>query len=75
MKPDVWVGLVYESIEPSDVQVRIYGSVAVITGNSAMRVSTGEQHFALSIRFVEVYRRQADTWQLVAWQSTRMPEP
>lgn len=68
-------GLVYESIEPSEVQVRIYGSVAVVTGNSAMRVSAGEQQFALSIRFVEVYRQQADTWQLVAWQSTRMPEP
>ena len=65
----------YESIEPKEVELRIYDSTAVVTGISAMQVSAGEQHFSFSIRFIEVYQKRDGNWQLVAWQSTRLPEP
>ncbi len=65
----------YESIDPKEVEPRIYDSTAVVTGISAMRVSTGEQHFSFSIRFIEVYQKRDGNRQLVAWQSTRLPEP
>jgi len=29
----------------------------------------------LSLRFTEVYVRRAGRWELVVWQSTRLPEP
>ena len=63
----------YELIEPADVKVRLYGDVAVVTGNSEMRVVAGGKVFELSIRFIEVYVSDGDRWQLVSWQSTRVP--
>jgi len=67
-------GIAYHSIEPTDVKVRISGNTAVVTGISAMKVSAGEQHFEFSIRFIEVYENNEESWRLVAWQSTRLRE-
>ncbi len=63
----------YELIEPTDVQFRVYSDVAVVTGSANMRVSAGDQLYELSIRFIEVYVVADDRWQLVSWQSTRVP--
>ena len=65
----------YEKIEPTEALVRIHDSTAVVTGISAMRVLVREQHYSLSIRFIEVYQKKDENWRLVAWQSTRLPEP
>ena len=67
-------GISYHPIEPADVQVRIRDGTAVITGVSAMKVSAGEDNFAFSIRFIEVYENSLGSWRLLAWQSTRLPE-
>ena len=64
----------YESIRPKNVQVRIYSDTAFVTGISAMRVRAGERRASFSIRFIEVYHKKDGNWQLVAWQSTRLPE-
>ena len=40
----------YESIEPKNVQVHMYGSTAVVTGLSEMRVTARDQEFAFAIR-------------------------
>lgn len=66
--------ITYESIKPKEINIRIYGASAVVTGISAMRISLGEQHLSFSIRFIEVYQKNDANWQLVAWQSTRLPE-
>jgi len=44
------------------------------TGMSAMRVNAREQQLSFSIRFIEVYQKNDGSWQLVAWQSARLPE-
>ncbi len=67
--------ITYESIKPQETNIRIYGTSAVVTGISAMRISLGEQRLSFSIRFIEVYQKNDANWQLVAWQSTRLPEP
>ncbi len=67
--------ITYESIKPKEINIRIYGASAVVTGISAMRISLGEQRLSFSIRFIEVYQKNDANWQLVAWQSTRLPEP
>jgi hypothetical protein len=54
--------------------VRISGTTAVVTGISAMKVSAGENNYEFSIRFIEVYENDEESWRLVAWQSTRLPE-
>lgn len=67
--------LVYDSISPADVRVRVYGGSAVVTGTARVEVRADGAVRRLSIRFTEVYVRRAGRWELVAWQSTRLPEP
>ncbi len=63
----------YELIEPTDVRIRLYDDVAVVTGSANMQVSVGDQIHQVFIRFIEVYVARDDQWQLVSWQSTRLP--
>ncbi len=63
----------YERIDPTDVKIRLYGDVAVVTGSANMQVSVGDQIHQVFIRFIEVYVARDDLWQLVSWQSTRVP--
>jgi steroid delta-isomerase-like uncharacterized protein len=64
----------YHSIDPMDVIVRIYDNTAVITGAAVMKVSSGANSFGFSLRFLEVYENSEGSWQLIAWQSTRVPD-
>ena len=63
----------YASITPEARDVRVVGPSAVVTGRSAMRVEASGQAYAFRIRYLAVYRRSALGWQLIAWQSTRLP--
>ena len=66
--------LKYESIDTDDVNVRVYGDTAVVTGSAKMRVVSRGQNHSFASRFTDVYAKQDDRWQMVAWQSTRIPE-
>ena len=63
----------YASIAPEGRQVRLLDSTAIVTGRSAMRVESGGRVAAFRIRYLAVYHRRHGGWQLVAWQSTRLP--
>jgi ketosteroid isomerase-like protein len=68
--------LKYEKMEHSGVQARVYGAAAVLTGRSDVRVRSPRGGIIeMQIRFTGVYVKRAGRWQLVAWQSTRIPEP
>lgn len=67
--------VVYDSIVPTDTQVRLYSGVAVVTGTARMQVRAGPQLLRFSARFTEVYADKQGRWQLVSWQSTRLPDP
>jgi ketosteroid isomerase-like protein len=64
--------LKYDGIEPTDIIVRAYGDVAVVTGRSTMHVRSAEQAQILRIKFLEVDRWSGFRWQMVAWQATRL---
>ena len=65
----------YKSIAPTERTVKLIGSEgAVIVGRSNMQVEANGQVRAFSIRYVAVYQRAGPGWQLVVWQSTRLPE-
>jgi hypothetical protein len=66
--------LVYESIAPSDVRVRVYNGLALSTGRSQMRVRSSAGISSFGIRFTEVYVRRDGRWLLTAWEATRAPE-
>lgn len=60
----------YRSIEREDVKVRQFGDTAVVTGLAKFHV--GDNKF--EARFTDVYAKRSGTWQMVAWQSTRIPD-
>ena len=64
----------YKSAITNDVVVRTYGTSAVVTGTALMKVESQEQEYNLRIRFIDVYVKKGGNWQMVAWQSTRIPE-
>jgi hypothetical protein len=63
--------LVYESIAPSEVRVRVYDGLALATGRSQMRVRSTAGIWTFGIRFTEVYVRRDGHWLLTAWEATR----
>lgn len=65
---------VYNAVEPSDVQAQDFGTVVVLTGTAHIRVTSNGKPNAFAVRFTDVYARVDGQWQMVAWQSTRLPE-
>jgi ketosteroid isomerase-like protein len=66
--------LVYESIAPSDVRVRVHDGLALATGLSRMRVRNATGAASFGIRFTEVYVRRGGRWLLTAWEATKVAE-
>ncbi|HSB70887.1 MAG TPA: nuclear transport factor 2 family protein [Candidatus Methylomirabilis sp.] len=65
--------LKYESFAPEDLVVRVYGTAGVVTGVARVRVQVKGEQLSFQLRFTDVYVKQADRWQMVAWQATRLP--
>ena len=64
--------LVYESITPSSVKVRVYDGLAVATGRSQMVVRNSAGVSSFTVRFTEVYIRRDGQWLLTAWKTKRL---
>jgi hypothetical protein len=60
----------YKSVDRKDVEVRDLRDTAVVTGHAKFHV--GDNKF--EARFIDVYARRNGAWQMVAWQSTRIPD-
>ena len=60
----------YKSVDRNDVEVRSLGDTAVVTGHAKFHV--GDNKF--EARFIDVYAKRNGAWQMVAWQSTRVPD-
>jgi hypothetical protein len=65
---------VYRSVEPSDVAAQDLGDAVVLTGIARIQVTSNGKPNAFSVRFIDVYADKGGRWQMVAWQSTRLPE-
>jgi ketosteroid isomerase-like protein len=64
----------YVTIEPQDMAVRVFGDVAVVTGGAAMHVVNNGADANIKIRYTDVHVRRNGSWQLVAWEATRLPQ-
>lgn len=63
----------YESFAPEEIRVRIYGTAGVVTGVARVRVQVKGEQLIFQLRFTDVYVKNGDRWQMVAWQATRLP--
>jgi len=64
---------VYTGVEPSDVKAQDLGDAVVLTGIAQIKVVSNGTPNAFGVRFTDVYARRNGDWQMVAWQSTRLP--
>ena len=64
---------VYTGVEPSDVKAQDLGDAVVLTGTAQIKVVSNGTPNAFGVRFMDVYARRNGRWQMVAWQSTKLP--
>jgi hypothetical protein len=65
--------IVYEEIVPLEMSHRIFGTTAVGNGKVRVGVQMNGQKLVVDLLFTTVQVRQNGRWELVAWQSTRVP--
>ena len=65
---------VYSSIEPSDVRAQDLGDAVVLTGVAWVKVVSRGKDLDFGVRFTDAYAKRNGRWQMVAWQSTRLPD-
>ena len=64
----------YHSMERSNTKVRIFGNVAIITGNAVFEVTARGRDKTLNLLFHSVWVNRDSGLQFVSWQATRLPE-
>ncbi len=65
--------LTYQEMNVEELKVRIYGKTAVITGVCGAKVLSNGQQLNTRFRFTDVYVKSKAGWQMVSWQSLRVP--
>lgn len=64
----------YESAQSHDVQVRVYGDAAVVTGRWASKGTRKGKAFDENERYTTVYAKRGGRWQLVADHTSRIAQ-
>lgn len=65
---------VYTAVVPSDVKAQESEDAVVLTGIARISVNSGGNAMNFGVRFTDVYRNRGGRWQMIAWQSTRLPD-
>ncbi len=65
---------VYSSMVPSEVKAQDCGDAVVLTGVARIGVNSGGNAMNFGVRFTDVYANKGGRWQMVTWQSTRLPD-
>ncbi|MGN6182958.1 MAG: nuclear transport factor 2 family protein [Thermoanaerobaculia bacterium] len=59
-------GMKMEPYDPREVQIRIYGDAAVVTGRMTQRFTLGGIRYANDLRYTDVYVKKKGKWWLVS---------
>ena len=63
----------YRVMRRSDVTVRTFGCIAIITGLANFDVTVKGQDLAVEIRFHSIWAKRDSGLQFVSWEATRTP--
>jgi hypothetical protein len=64
----------YLAMKRSEVQVRTFGCVAVMTGVGYFDVQIKDKPISVELRFHSLWINREGRLQFVSWQSTRLPQ-
>jgi hypothetical protein len=59
-------GLKMEPYDPSEVQVRVYGDTAIVTGRAIQKFTLGTARYTNDRRYTNVYVKRKSRWFLVS---------
>ncbi|MBD2753464.1 nuclear transport factor 2 family protein [Spirosoma validum] len=62
----------YDAIDMEEHKVRIYGNTAVINGICMVKAMSNGQTINSHLKYTDVYVRNGNQWQMVAWQSIKL---
>lgn len=65
--------LVYQKMNREKVEVRRYGKIALTNGTLQVQGFLNNAPFELRLMYTAVYKKHKKYWQLLNWQSTRIP--
>lgn len=65
---------VYTAVVPSEVKAQDCGNAVVLTGIARISVLSNGKPNSFGVRFTDVYANRNGKWQMVVWQSTRLPD-
>ena len=66
--------VVYRKAERTNETIQIHGNTAVLTGQVRPEVVVDGSRRAMRSRFTNVWAKRPRGWQMVAWQSTPLPD-
>ena len=64
---------VYKVMTQTNVEVRTFGCIAILTGNGKYDVRVNGKDVTVPLRFHSVWKKSDGALQYVSWQSTRIP--
>jgi ketosteroid isomerase-like protein len=64
----------YRKAEVVEQHIRIHGVIGIINGVVKFSATIAGTDRELNLRYTGVYVRRVGRWQLLAWQSTQMPQ-
>ncbi|MFM7802441.1 MAG: nuclear transport factor 2 family protein, partial [Limnohabitans sp.] len=65
--------VVYKVMTHTDVEVRTFGCIAIITGNGKYDVRVNGKDMTVPLRFHSIWKKADGEMQYMSWQSTRIP--
>ena len=63
----------YRVMRRSEVKVRPFGCLAIISGNADFDVTVKGQDLSVQLRFTSIWAKRPSGLQFVSWQATRVP--
>jgi hypothetical protein len=65
----------YRVMKSSDVKVRVFGCLAIITGQGDYEVTVDGKDTTPHLRFTAIWAKRGPNTQFVSWESTAIPKP